>query len=90
MAEKYNDILRNCVKDGKISENHLRHIPKLMNCESWQDAEFLGRVNHKFDHSTMDGGLIKFAGKIYYINNKQITALNYFYKWNTLKEIQVI
>ncbi len=90
MDDNYNDIFRNCVKDGKISENHLKHLPKLKDCENWKDAEFLGKVKYTFKHSNIDGGLIKYSGKIFYINNKQIDALSFFYKWNTLKEIKVI
>ncbi len=86
----YEEILRNSVIDNTIKANHLKHIPKLKTCDRWQDVIFLGRVNYSFKHSTYNGGLVKYNGKIYYINAKQIQSLINFTKWNTSNIIKVI
>lgn len=84
------EVLRNSVKNGTIQEKHLKHLPKLKDCESWQTADFIGRVKCKFKYSSMDGGLVKYAGKLYYITSQQIGVLAGVYKWNTNKMIKVI
>jgi hypothetical protein len=37
-----------------------------------------------------DGGLVKYDGRIYYVNRSQIEALNRFVRWNTRKQITVL
>lgn len=87
---KWQEILRDCVKENTIKSIHLRKIPKLLTCEHWDKATFLGRVSHTFAHSKLDGGLIKYEGRIYYINIKQISALISYIKWPTHKYLKVI
>ncbi|HNZ26719.1 MAG TPA: hypothetical protein PK385_09970 [Spirochaetota bacterium] len=84
---KYEELLRNSIVDNKIKAAHLRHIPKLKTCDNWGQTEFIGRVNFKFKFTEMDGGLIKFNGRIYYINNRQIQSLMNYVKWNNLNNV---
>jgi hypothetical protein len=87
---KWEEILRNCITDNKIKASYLQHIPHLKTCETWAEAKFIGRINHKFKYTSYDGGLVKLAGRIYYINLKQIQAISTFIKWDTSNIIKVI
>ena len=87
---KWEEILRNCVSGNSVKSIELQHIPKLKDCNSWYEAIFLGRVRHKFKFTTLDGGLVRKSGKLYYVNAKQIMALARLYKWNTSNVINVI
>jgi hypothetical protein len=91
MENNYNweEILRNCVTDNTIKALYLEHIPKLVDCNDWKNAIFLGRVRHKFKLTEVDGGLVKSNGKLYFINAKQIIALARVCKWNTGNIINV-
>lgn len=90
MAYNWDEILKNSVVDNQIQSTHLEHMPKMSDCPSWQNAEFLGRVKHSFKYTTFDGGLVRWNGKIYYINSRQLMALSGIYKWNTGNMIRVI
>lgn len=87
---KIEEVLRNAVADNKIRATHLKHIPQLKTCDTWDQVTFLGRVNFKFKYSNYDGGLIKLNGKIYYINQKQIQAVSSLIRWNTSNYIDVV
>jgi hypothetical protein len=87
---KWEEILRNSIKDNKIKASHLEHIPQLKTCDNWSEAQFLGRVNHEFKYTTYNGGLVKLSGRIYYINHKQIQAVTTFIRWDTTNIIKVI
>jgi len=87
---KWEEILRNCVVDNKIKALHLKVIPKMKDCERWQDVLFLGRIHYKFKYTEYNGGLIRFNGKLFYINPRQIQALSNIHKWNISNEIQVV
>ncbi len=84
---KYEELLRNSIVGNKIKASHLVHIPKMKDCDHWEDATFIGRVKYKFKYSEYDGGLIKYHGRIYYINTKQITPLAQCYKWKNVSNI---
>ena len=87
---KWEEILRNCIKNNTIKSSYLQHIPKLKDCENWQEVIFIGRVHYQFKLTTIDGGLVKNAGKLYYINAKQMMTLASFYKWPTERLVSVI
>ncbi|OHD08491.1 MAG: hypothetical protein A2086_05290 [Spirochaetes bacterium GWD1_27_9] len=90
MQYNWDEILRHSIVDNKIKASHLQHIPKLKDCQNWQDVKFLGRVNYKFKYTNYEGGLIKYNSKIYYINSKQIQAVSNYIKWDTSNIINVI
>ncbi len=48
---KWEEILRNAVTDNKIQSKYLKHIPKIKDCDNWNEAEFLGRVEYEFKYS---------------------------------------
>ncbi len=50
---------------------------------------FLGRIS-TVAVANYDGGLVKYDGRIYYVNRSQIEALRSFVRWNLRKTIKVI
>jgi len=87
---KWQDVLRNSVHKETIRAGNLRHIPQLKTCPFWDRAVFLGRVIYNTPVANYDGGLVKYDGRIYYVNRSQIEALRSFVKWDTRRTIAVI
>jgi hypothetical protein len=77
-------------KQGEsIAAGDLRAIPQLKDCPHWDRAVFLGTVSHQVPFASYEGGLVKYDGKIYYVNMSQIEALRSFVRWNLKKHITV-
>jgi len=87
---KWQDMLRNSVSNEAIRASSLRRIPQLKACPFWDRAEFLGRISHKVKVANYDGGLVKYDGRIYYVNRSQIEALSSYIRWDLKKQITVI
>ncbi|HTO21523.1 MAG TPA: hypothetical protein VMQ10_03525 [Spirochaetia bacterium] len=90
MAAKWQDVLSGAVHKETIKASSLRHIPQLKSCPYWDRAVFLGRIQYKTPVANYDGGLVKYDGRIYYVNRSQIEALREFVRWNQRKTISVI
>jgi hypothetical protein len=88
--KKWQDMLSNAVHKESIKASNLRHIPQLKACPFWDRAVFLGKINHKTGVANYDGGLVKYEGRIYYVNRSQIEALRTFVRWDQRKTIAVI
>jgi len=89
MMPKWQDVLRNSVTNETIRASSLRRIPQLKACPFWDRAVFLGRIAHKVKVANYDGGLVKYDGRIYYVNRSQIEALRGFVHWDLKKNITV-
>jgi hypothetical protein len=87
---KWQDYLKNAVNEETIKASSLRKIPHLKACPYWDRAIFMGRVSHRLKFANYDGGLVKYDGRIYYVNRSQIEALNRFVHWNMKKQITVL
>jgi hypothetical protein len=87
---KWQDILRNSVSKEAIRASSLRRIPQLTDCPFWDRAVFLGRISFKMRVANYDGGLVKYDGRIYYVNRSQIEALQSFVHWDLRKTITVM
>ena len=87
---KWQDLLRNSVSKESIKASNLRKIPHLKVCPFWDRALFLGRVIHKTPVANYDGGLVKYDGRIYYVNRSQIDALQAFVRWDLKKNVSVL
>jgi hypothetical protein len=87
---KWQDILRNSVTRESIKASNLRKIPQLKACPYWDRAVFLGRIVHKTAVANYDGGLVKYDGRIYYVNRSQIEALQAYVHWDQRKSVTVI
>jgi len=87
---KWQDLLRNSVSKESIKASNLRKIPQLKACPFWDRAVFLGRINYKTPVANYDGGLVKYDGRIYYVNRSQIEALQTFVHWDQKKIVSVL
>ena len=87
---KWQDVLRDSVHKETIKASNLRHIPQLKACPFWDRAVFLGTISHRTKVANYDGGLVKYDGRIYYVNRSQIEALQSYVRWNRRKKITVI
>jgi hypothetical protein len=87
---KWQEVLKDSVHNDSIRATHLRKVPHLKDCPAWNEASFLGRVVYKPQFGNYDGGLVKYAGRLYYINKAQIEALRPWVKWNVNKILNVI
>ena len=87
---KWQEILRDSVTGDTIKASTLRKIPHLKTCPYWDRATFLGRISHRLKFANYDGGLVKYDGRIYYVNRSQIEALRSFVHWDLRKNITVM
>jgi len=83
-------ILADSVKDGKIRELHLKKLPVLRTTSNWKKVELLGWLDHQMKYTHYKGGLVKLNGKLYFVQEKTIKALEEFMKWNFPGRIQVV
>lgn len=90
MVYLWGNVIKEIKKSHSIPAKTLSHIPKLRDCGDWGRAEFIGRVIHSFPLSKLDGGLVEFAGGLYYINISQLRIIAKTYKWNLDRVIKVI
>jgi hypothetical protein len=87
---KWQEVLRNSVKGDTINARSLRKIPHLKGCPHWDEAQFIGRIYYHVKFATYDGGLVKYDGRIYYVNAAQIQALQRFLRWDLKKVVTVL
>jgi hypothetical protein len=87
---KWQDLLDDSVKNETIKSSILRKIPQLKACPYWDRAVFLGTISHRLRFANYDGGLVKYNGRIYYVNRSQIEALRGFVHWDRRKHITVV
>ena len=87
---KWQDMLSNAVNKESIKASELRHIPQLKACPFWDRAVFLGTITHRTPVVNYDGGLVKYEGRLYYVNRSQIEALRTYVRWDQRKTITVI
>jgi hypothetical protein len=87
---KWQDLLRNSISGDMIKTSTLRRIPHIKSCPYWDRAVFLGSISHKLKFANYEGGLVKYDGRIYYVNRSQIEALRGFVRWDLKKRINVV
>jgi len=75
-------ILSEAVKDGQIKELHLAKLPVLKTTTNWKKVELVGWIDHQMKHSYYKGGLVKLNGKLYFVQDKTIRALQEFMDWD--------
>jgi hypothetical protein len=87
---EWESLLADAVKDGCIRELHLRKLPVLKTTSNWRVVEPVGWINHQMKHSMYKGGLVKLNGKLYFVKEKTIQAVEEFIKFTFSKNIRVI
>jgi hypothetical protein len=90
MSMEWEKILVDSVKDGTIKELYLRKLPVLKTVDNWKRVELVGWVDHKMKYTYYKGGLVKLNGKLYFVEDKTIKALEEFMKWNFPRKIVVL
>ena len=90
MSMEWEKILVDSVKDGTIKELYLRKLPVLRTVDNWKRVELIGLVDHQMKYTYYKGGLVKLNGKLYFVQDKTIKALEEFMKWNFPKKIVVL
>ena len=69
---KWQDVLKNSVSKETIKASNLRRIPQLKACPFWDRAIFMGKISYKSPVANYDGGIVKYDGRIYYVNRSQM------------------
>ncbi len=87
---EWEKILSDAVKDGNIRELHLRKLPVLKTTTNWNKVDLLGYIDHQFKYTHYKGGLVKLDGKLYFVKDSTIRALQEFLNWKLTKKINVI
>ena len=90
MSMEWEKILGDSVQNGTIRELYLRKLPVLKNVDNWNMVELVGLVDHQMKHSNYKGGLVKLNGKLYFVQEKTIKALQAFMKWEFPRKIVVV
>lgn len=83
-------ILADAVKDNKIRELHLSKVPVLKTADNWKNVEFLGWVDHEMKHSHYRGALVKVNGRLYFVKEATIKAIQQYLKWKARTVIEVV
>jgi hypothetical protein len=81
---EWESILRDAANAGQIRLGALRKIPQLKTCDNWKNVTFLGRIKYTVNRAVYDGGLVKLADRIYYINTRQIEVVQRFARFRNL------
>ena len=90
MSMEWEKILVDSVIDGTIKELYLRKLPVLRTVDNWKRVELIGWVDHQMKYTYYKGGLVKLNGKLYFVQDKTIKALEEFMKWNFPRKIIVL
>jgi hypothetical protein len=88
--QEWQNALSQSASGDIVKASSLRRIPQLKDCPYWDRAVFLGRVNYRVQFANYDGGLVKYANRIYYVSLAQIEALRPWVRWNLKKVITVV
>ncbi|MFA5517809.1 MAG: hypothetical protein WDA74_01000 [Spirochaetota bacterium] len=87
---EWEKILADSVQNGIIKELHLRKLPVLKTVDNWKKVEPVGWVEHQMKHTYYKGGLVKLNGKLYFVQDKVIKALQEYMDWNFPLKIKVL
>ena len=90
MSMEWEKILVDSVIDGTIKELYLRKLPVLRTVDNWKRVELIGWVDHQMKYTYYKGGLVKLNGKLYFVQDKTIKALEEFMQWNFPRKIVVL
>jgi hypothetical protein len=90
MPMEWETILADSVQNGKIRELHLSKIPLLKTTTNWKKVELLGWIDHQLKYTHYRGALVKLNGKLFFVKENTIQALQEFINWKAKNIIQVI
>jgi hypothetical protein len=87
---EWEKILVDSVKDGTIKELYLRKLPVLKTVDNWKRVELVGLIDHQMKYTHYKGGLVKVNGKLYFVQDKTIKAIQEFMKFDFPTKIVVL
>ena len=87
---KWEVILSDSVRHGKIKELHLGKIPVLKTCDNWKEVEPIGWVDHEMRLTYYKGGLVMLGEKIFFVTERTINALAPYIKLKFPKRIEIL
>ena len=87
---EWEKTLVDAAKDGKIRELHLRKLPLLKTTTNWKKVELVGWIDYQMKYTYYKGGLVKLNGRLYFVQEKTIQALQEFMEWKFPRRINVI
>jgi hypothetical protein len=87
---EWESLLADAVHDGEIKELHLSKIPVLKTTTNWRKVELVGWVDHEMKHVHYKGGIVKLNGKIFFVKDATIKALQQYMDWNFPTKITVV
>jgi len=90
MDMEWEKILADSVQNGTIRELHLRKLPVLKTTTNWRKVEPVGLVEHQMKHTYYKGGLVKLNGKLYFVQERTLKAVQEFIQLNFKSKISVI
>ena len=82
-------LLERGIEKGEVRELYLYQVPLLKTCDNWSAVKEVGRVDFKGKHANYNGGLIRYANKIYFVPEARIQALSPYRKWNFKAKLKV-
>ena len=83
-------LLARSLEDYNIRELYLYQLPVLKTCNNWPAVKEIGRVIFEGKHSNYNGGIVKYAEKLYFVPAPRLKALAAYRKWNFKKMIKVV
>jgi hypothetical protein len=87
---EWEKILADSVVNGTIKELHLRKLPFLKTVDNWKKVELIGSVDYQMKYTYYKGGLVKLNGKLFFVQDKILQALQGFMKLDFPVKIVVI
>ena len=87
---EWEKILSEAVKDGQIRELYLKKLPVLKTTTNWKKVELIGWVDHQMKYTYYKGGLVKLNGRLFFVQEKVIKALQEYMDWNFSQRILVL
>ena len=60
-------LLARSIENNNIRELYLYQLPILKTCDNWAAVKEIGRVSFQGKHSNYNGGIVKYAEKLYFV-----------------------
>ena len=87
---KWESVLRDAVKDGKIKAVQLKNVPVLKNCDNWKTVEVLGWLDYQAKSVHYRGILVHLNGKIFFVKQTTFDAIRKFLNLGHVSKIEVV
>ncbi len=79
---EWEKILSDSVHNGQIRELYLSKLPVLKTTTNWKKVKLIGWIDHQMKYTHYKGGLVKLDGKLFFVKDKTIKALQEYMSWD--------